>query len=71
MNKAKQIVLLANELEKTYLQIKALGGSLLVLGENGETIKLGELRRGDAVTHSAKLLPTDFLVSVGDNKWGE
>ena len=59
----KQIIELINDLEKAYLSIKALGGKIVVAREGeGENIELGELRRGNAVTHKALCLTNDFVV---------
>lgn len=59
----KQIIELTNDLERAYLSIKALGGKMVVTrGGEGEDIELGELRRGNAVTHTALCLTNDFVV---------
>ena len=59
----KQIAELTNDLERTYLAIKALGGKMVVARDGGdEDIVLGELRRGDAITHKAICLINDFVV---------
>ena len=59
----KQIIELTNDLEKAYLSIKALGGKIVVAREGeGEDIELGELRKGNAVTHKALCLTNDFVV---------
>lgn len=59
----KQIIELTNDLEKAYLSIKALDGKIIV-ARNGEDedIELGELRRGNSVTHEAFCLTNDFVV---------
>ena len=59
----KQIIELTNDLERAYLSIKALGGKMVVVrNDEGEDIELGELRRGNAVTHEALCLTNDFVV---------
>ena len=59
----KQIIELTNDLERAYLSIKALGGKMVVVrNDEGEDIELGELRRGNAVTHTALCLTNDFVV---------
>jgi hypothetical protein len=69
MNNAKKIVKLTDKLQEIYAEILELGGEIVV-NNNGKEMVLNHLRRG-GTDHRTVLLPNDFYVSIGKNRWDD